>query len=292
MTSTNPDWGDPHTINADLHCHSTVSDGTLTPDALAARAAANGVQMWSLTDHDEVGGLEKASQAARAHGLLFVPGVEVSVTWSGKTLHIVGLRVGFKNSPLSEGLGQVRSGRRERALEMSHQLAKVGIDGVFEGALKYVGNPDLISRTHFARHLVERGVCSDIGDVFQRFLTPGKPGYVPHSWASLTEAVGWIRDSGGVAVIAHPGRYDLTEMQMDELIRQFIELGGQGIEVVTGSHTVDQYRTFAKRSLRHGLKASRGSDFHGPEESRVNLGELPPLPDGCVPIWDNWENVL
>lgn len=293
MIKTKPlNWKDPHGINADLHCHSTLSDGTLEPEVLARRAAANGVQVWSLTDHDEVEGLARAEKAAQEQGLLFVPGVEVSVTWSRKTLHIVGLNVCFRESPLSEGLNAVRSGRTERALEMSRQLEKIGIEGVFEGALRYVSNPRLISRTHFARCLVERGICANTSDVFSRFLTPGKPGYVPHEWASLAQAIGWIKDSGGVAVIAHPGRYDLSPLQMDELIRQFIELGGTGIEVVTGSHTVDQYKVFARQSLKSGLKASRGSDFHDPDESRVNLGDLPALPDGCIPIWDNWEKIF
>ncbi|WP_171035266.1 3',5'-nucleoside bisphosphate phosphatase [Limnobacter alexandrii] len=282
------DWNDPHLINADLHCHSTVSDGTLAPEELAARAAANGVQIWSLTDHDEVGGLARAAKAAAEHNMIFIPGVEISVTWSAVTLHIVGLNVDYENSPLEKGLASVRHGRTERAMEMSRQLEKVGIEGVYEGALKYVGNPNLISRTHFARCLVERKVCTDIREVFERFLTPGKPGYVPHEWASLKQAVDWILDSNGLPVIAHPGRYDLNPMQMDELVEQFVKMGGVGIEVVTGSHTTDQYATYARKSVRSGLKASRGSDFHGPTESRVNLGELPRLPDGCVPIWDNW----
>lgn len=285
-------WGDPHQINADLHCHSTVSDGTLSPEELAARAAAAGVQVWSLTDHDEVGGLARAKAAAQAHGMLFIPGVEISVTWAGKTLHIVGLNVKYENSVLEQSLAQVRSGRLERAKEMSRQLEKVGIDGVYEGALKYVGNPNLISRTHFARCLVERKICTDVRDVFARFLTPGRPGYVPHDWASLRESVEWILASDGIPVIAHPGRYDINELQMDELITQFKNLGGVGIEVVTGSHTIDQYTRYARRALLAGLKASRGSDFHGPEESRVNLGELPRLPDGCVPIWDNWAQLI
>lgn len=286
------DWSDPYDINADLHCHSTTSDGTLSPTELAQRAAANGVQIWSLTDHDELGGLAEAQAAATACGMLFVPGVEISVTWSCTTLHIVGLCVDYIDSPLVEGLASVRAGRTERAMEMGRLLGRVGIDGAYEGALKYVGNPALISRTHFARHLVERGVCTDVRDVFARFLTPGNPGYVPHEWASLPDAVGWILESGGLPVIAHPGRYSLNPLQMDELIDQFVRLGGVGVEVVTGSHTTDQYATFARQSLRSGLKASRGSDFHGPTESRVNLGELPCLPDGCVPIWDNWGKML
>lgn len=291
-TAVQIDWNDPHLINADLHCHSTVSDGTLAPEELAARAAANGVKIWSLTDHDEVGGLARAAAAASVNQLMFVPGVEISVTWSGVTLHIVGLNVDYIDSSLSKGLAAVRSGRTERAKEMSRQLEKAGIQNVYEGALKYVGNPDLISRTHFARCLVERGVCKDIREVFERFLTPGRPGFVPHEWASLKQAVQWILESNGQAVIAHPGRYSLNPMQMDELIEQFKILGGEGIEVVTGSHTVDQYAMYAHKSMRSGLKASRGSDFHGPTESRVNLGELPRLPDGCVPIWDNWARLF
>lgn len=216
LSANQLDWSDPHLINADLHCHSTVSDGTLEPEELAARAAANGVQIWSLTDHDEVSGLARAARAAAEHNLIFIPGVEISVTWSAVTLHIVGLNVQYENSPLEKGLASVRNGRTERAIEMSRQLEKVGIEGVYEGALKYVGNPNLISRTHFARCLVERKVCADIREVFERFLTPGKPGYVPHEWASLKQAVDWILDSNGLPVIAHPGRYDLKPMQMDE----------------------------------------------------------------------------
>lgn len=291
-TSDQINWNDPHTINADLHCHSILSDGTLTPEELAQRAASNGVQIWSLTDHDEVGGLARAAKAAADLNLIFVPGVEISVTWSAVTLHVVGLNVDYVDSSLAKGLASVRSGRNERALEMSHQLEKVGLENVYQGALNYVGNPNLISRTHFARCLVERKVCADIREVFERFLTPGKPGYVPHEWASLRQAVEWILNSNGLPVLAHPGRYDLNSIQMDELVEQFVKLGGVGLEVVTGSHTPDQYVTYARKSMRSGLKASRGSDFHGPLESRVNLGELPRLPDGCVPIWDNWGSLF
>jgi predicted metal-dependent phosphoesterase TrpH len=278
-------------LNVDLHCHSVFSDGVWTPEVLAERAAANGVQVWALTDHDELGGLPRAARAAHEHGLVFIPGVEVSVTWAGKTVHIVGLNIRYHNSPLLDGLNKVRSGRTERAKEMAHLLEKVGVEGAFEGAQKYVGNPALIGRTHFARYLVDSGVCSDVSDVFARFLTPGKPGYVPHEWANLRDAVNWIVDSGGQAVIAHPGRYDLEPMLMDELIRQFKSHGGEGIEVVTGSHREDEYPLFARLAARWGLKASIGSDFHGPQESRVQLGELPRLPEACVPIWGDWPSL-
>jgi predicted metal-dependent phosphoesterase TrpH len=161
----------------------------------------------------------------------------------------------------------------------------VGIHGAFEGALKYVGNPELISRTHFARFLVDAGHCSDVSEVFRRFLTEGKPGYVPHRWAALRDAVGWITRAGGVAVIAHPGRYDFTPTEEYALITEFIGHGGRGIEVVTGSHTVDEFVKYADTALEFGLLASRGSDFHSPAESRIDLGTLPPLPGRLTPVW-------
>lgn len=285
------DWLNPHDINADLHCHSTASDGTLDPEEVALRAAEQQVEIFSLTDHDELGGLAIAREVALGKGIVFVPGVEISVTWAGLTLHIVGLNVDFENGQLPERLRAIRELRTYRAQCMAKDLATVGIADAYEGALQFVKNPSLVSRTHFARFLVSQGYCQDVREVFTRYLVNGKPGYVPTDWASLREAVTWIKEAGGIAVIAHPGRYRLSELQMDTLLDQFIELGGQGIEVVTGSHTVDQYREFAKRAMNKGLKASRGSDFHCPKESRVNLGELPPLPDGCVPIWDNWAHL-
>ncbi|MCE2679632.1 MAG: PHP domain-containing protein [Burkholderiales bacterium] len=281
-------YPDPHLLNADLHCHSNVSDGKLSPAELARVAHENGVRVWALTDHDEIGGIAQAACAAKALGLHFIAGVEISVTWANETLHIVGLNVSPDDNSLLHGLASVRAGREARAREMSGQLALAGIEGAYEGAMKYVGNPDLISRTHFARFLVSQGCCADVSEVFQKYLTPGKPGYVPHQWATLTQAVGWIKAAGGQAVIAHPGRYRLTDLMMHALLEEFKELGGEGIEVVTGSHTVDQYARFAKVSLSYGFKASRGSDFHGPGESRVALGALPALPDGCVPIWHDW----
>ena len=190
-------------LNADLHCHSVVSDGTLTPEALAQRARRNGVELWALTDHDEVGGQHRAAAAARAQGMAYLSGAEISVTFAGETVHIVGLGFDPDNEALQQGLANTRGGRSERAREMAQGLAQVGIAGAYEGALKFVGNPDLISRTHFARFLVEAGVCQDTHEVFRRYLTEGKPGYVPHRWASLGNAVRWITEAGGVAVIAH-----------------------------------------------------------------------------------------
>jgi predicted metal-dependent phosphoesterase TrpH len=274
--------------NFDLHCHSNVSDGVLAPASLAARAKARGVDVWALTDHDEVGGIAEARAAAASLGLPFVPGVEISITWAGQTVHIVGLHVDERNPVLLAGLALTRSGRELRAREMAGQLAAAGIPDAYEGALAYAGNPDLISRTHFARYIIDRGICRDVPSVFRNYLIEGKPGYVPHRWASLQQAVEWIRAAGGTAVIAHPGRYNFDAMAYDALFSEFRDLGGTAIEVITGSHTPDQYEEYAKVAQRYGFLASRGSDFHGPGESRVDLGALPPLPSGVKPVWHDW----
>ena len=273
-------------LNADLHCHSVVSDGTLTPEQLAARAKANGVELWALTDHDEVGGQDRALAAAQANGLKYLTGVEISITFANKTVHIVGLGFDAHDEQLKQGLHQTRGGRGERAKEMSDGLAKVGIHGAYEGALKYAGNHELISRTHFARFLVETGACQDTNEVFRRFLTEGNPGYVPHRWASLKDAVQWIVQAKGMAVIAHPARYGFTPNEEFALFTEFKNHGGQGVEVVTGSHTPAEYVTYADMAKEFDLFASRGSDFHSPSESRIDLGTLPWLPGQLTPVWE------
>ena len=273
-------------INADLHCHSVVSDGTLTPEQLAERAKAHVVQLWALTDHDELGGQQRARDAASALNLDYLAGVEISVTWMGQTIHIVGLGIDADHLGILEGLRRTREGRGDRAQLMAEQLAKVGIPGAYEGALHYAGNHQLISRTHFARFLVEQGICKNTEHVFKNYLVEDKPGYVPHMWATLDDAVAWIKAAGGVAVIAHPGRYSrLNAMQMDELYKHFKDIGGLAIEVITGSHSPDQYQTFGKIAQQYGFLASRGSDFHSPNESHIDLGNLPPLPDHLKPVW-------
>lgn len=274
-----------HLINADLHCHSNVSDGTLTPEAVAERAAANGVALWSLTDHDEIGGQRRAQAAAARLGMAYLPGAEISVTFADKTVHIVGLGFDPDDPQLVQGLADTRNGRERRARDIAAELAKVGIPDAFEGALKFVGNPDLISRTHFARYIVEIGVCADPHDVFKRYLAEGKPGFVPHSWARLGDAVRWITEAGGVAVIAHPGRYDFTPNEEFALFSEFKAHGGRGVEVVTGSHTVAEYARYADMAIEFDLLASRGSDFHDPSESHTDLGSLPDLPGKVTPVW-------
>ena len=276
-------------VNADLHCHSTVSDGTLSPADIAVRAKTNGVDIWALTDHDEISGISVARSAALDLGMHYITGVEISVTWAGKTIHIVGLDFDETNASLVAGLAKTRSGRERRAQDMAADLFnKTGIPDAYRGALKYVGNPDLISRSHFARYLVEIGACENVSDAFKHFLSEGKPGFVPHRWATLTEAVGWIRGAGGVAVVAHPGRYDLTPLAFDAFFNEFKNLGGKAIEVVTGSHTIDQYDEYAKIANRYGFMASRGSDFHAPDENLPDLGQLPALSKDLMPVWHHW----
>ncbi|HEY0879170.1 MAG TPA: 3',5'-nucleoside bisphosphate phosphatase [Zeimonas sp.] len=277
----------PH-IDADLHSHSRVSDGTLTPRELVRRAHASGVQLFSLTDHDHLGGIAEARTEAQRLGLAFVAGVEVSVSWGGETIHVVGLRVDPANRALSDGLALTRSGRDERARAMGEALAAAGIEGAYEGALRHVSNPALVGRTHFARFLVEQRVCGDLREVFRRYLVEGKPGFVAHRWASLDDAVGWILEAGGVAVLAHPARYRLDANGLDALIGEFRALGGSAIEVVCGSHTREDQRRFAAIASARELLASRGSDFHGPDENRIDFGQLPPLPEGLVPVWCDW----
>jgi predicted metal-dependent phosphoesterase TrpH len=273
------------TSHFDLHCHSTRSDGVMQPADVVQRAAARGVKVLALTDHDEVSGLAEARAAAQGSGMRLIDGVEVSVSWQGHTIHVVGLAIDPESEVLLAGLRENRGGRNARAERIAAQLEAAGIPGALEGARAYVTNPELVSRTHFARYLVETGRARSTQAVFDRYLGEGKPGYVPHLWADLAAAVHWITAAGGVPVLAHPGRYKLDETERSALLGNFKDLGGIGVEVVTGSHTPDQYGYWAQRANEYGLLASVGSDFHGPRESYRDLGDLPPLPGGCVPVW-------
>jgi predicted metal-dependent phosphoesterase TrpH len=273
-------------LDVDLHSHSTHSDGLMAPMALAARAASQGVKLFALTDHDELSGLAEARAEAEARGMRFVAGVEISVTWQSDTLHIVGLNIDPQHAGIVEGLSKVRAGRHVRSERIAADLERVGVDGALEGARLHALNPELVSRAHFARYMVERGLVKDTNAAFKRYLTPGKPGYVAHQWATLGEAVDWITAAGGVAVIAHPGRYNLNNREAESLLGAFRDLGGAAVEVVTGSHTKDQYAAWARYAQRFGLKASAGTDFHGPGESRLDFGKLPDLPSGVKPVWE------
>ncbi len=274
----------------DLHCHSTISDGLLSPQDLVAHAASHGVKVLALTDHDDVGGLEAARQAAIQHEIQFVNGVEISVTWKRRTLHIVGLKINPEDLALKNALAEVRIGRDLRAQEIAIGLAKAGIHNAYEGA-KVIANQSIITRIHFARFLVENGHAKDTKTVFKKYLVKGKPGFVDHQWMSLEQAVNLITGSGGSAVIAHPGRYDLGMINMLLLMHEFRSYGGAAIEVVTGSHTPPQYQQFAKIAHQFSLKSSQGSDYHGKGISFMEMGRLPALPSNCIPVWQDWPEI-
>ena len=274
-------------MKLDLHCHSTVSDGALAPAELVRRAAARGVRVLALTDHDELGGLAEARAAADAANIAFIDGVEISVTWRGGTVHIVGLHVDAQHAGLAAGLESLRAGRLRRARDIAESLAAAGIEAALEGALRHARNPSLIGRTHFARYLAEIGVVTGTRGAFKRYLTPGRPGYVQHRWAVLADAVGWIVAAGGAAVIAHPGRYGLSDAAMKELIDEFRAAGGSAIETVCGSHSVGQTREFSALAAHCGLAVSCGSDFHAPEEG-AELGSLPAPDAGARTVWADW----
>ncbi|BAL24551.1 3',5'-nucleoside bisphosphate phosphatase [Azoarcus sp. KH32C] len=272
-------------INADLHCHSTVSDGWLTPTDVVRRAAANSVALLALTDHDEVGGIDEACGEALRLGVRLLPGVEISVTFLKETVHVVGLGIDHRDRQLLEGLESVRSGRVQRARKMSAALDAAGIHGTFEGASRLARNPAMVGRAHFARYIVSTGLMPDVSTVFQYYLARGKPGYVEHEWASLDDAVRWIRGAGGVAVLAHPARYRLSTDELHRLLDRFVACGGEGIEVVAGAHTEAETVKFAAIARRWGLLASRASDFHGEGESSVDLGRSSNLPPDLTPVW-------
>lgn len=272
-------------MNADLHSHSTASDGLVSPSELVRRAHANGVTLFSLTDHDETRGLAEAAATAAEVGMDFVTGVEISVSWGPETIHVVGLNIAPEHESIAAGLAWVRGSRGRRARRIAEQLESIGVRDALAGAMRHVENPDLISRSHFARFLVERGYGRDTQSVFRNYLVRGKPGYVPHEWTSLGDAIRWIRDAGGIAVVAHPGRYKLSTAEMKTFLEEFREHGGDAIEVITGSHSAAQYAEYAQIARRMDFAASRGSDWHGPGESHVDLGRLPALADDLKPVW-------
>ena len=277
------------TLRYDLHCHSTLSDGVLSPSDVVRRAAARGVDVLALTDHDEIAGVAEAAEAARDAGIGLVPGSELSVNWQDLTVHVLALNVDPEDPALLAGLDSIRSGRTGRARRIGASLAAAGIKGAYEGALRHVTSEQLVSRTHFARYLVEAGYERDVKDVFRHYLVPGKPGYVEHEWTSLPQAISWIHGAGGVAVLAHPGRYKVDgSAGLKRLLGDFRDAGGDAIEVLSPSHTAAQAAEFATHARLHGFAASTGSDYHGPGESWLDLGDLPPLPAGVEPVWERW----
>ena len=273
-------------VEYDLHSHSIASDGTLTPVELVQQAHAAGVQVLALTDHDTTDGIAAACTTADELGLQLVPGVEVSVSWQSMTAHILGLNIDPQCSALQSGLQRLQAARDWRAGEIGRRLGKAGIPGTFDGAAALTRGR-IVSRTHFARFLVQQGHARNLREVFKRYLVHGKPGHVSGEWASLEEALDWIRQAGGLAVIAHPARYRMTASKLRRLVGEFRELGGAGLEVVSGSHTRANIHSMAALARTEDLLASRGSDYHGPENPWVKLGNLAELPAGCVPVWES-----
>lgn len=274
--------------NFDLHNHSTRSDGLLSPTELIELAARNGVDAIALTDHDTTAGLAEAAAAARAHGVHLVPGVEISVSWGDTTVHVVGLAIDPEAPALADGLKRISDGRFERGGRIAARFDELGIRNTLDGALELAGGPAKLSRAHFARHLVRHGHVKHTQAAFDKYLGKGRPAYVAHRWTTLENAVSWIRAAGGTAVLAHPGRYDLKPMMRSELLQAFRALGGEAIEVVTGSHRPEEYALWRREALEHGFMASRGADYHGPGESPHEPGKLPPLHASLTPVWSQW----
>lgn len=270
----------------DLHSHSTASDGTLTPDDLVRHAAALGVTTLALTDHDTTAGIGEARESAHELGVELVAGVEISVSWQGGTVHVLGLNVDADDQAMQLGLSRLREYRVWRAEEIGRRLAKAGIEDAFEGARRHARGA-IVGRTHFAHFLVEQGHAKTPRDVFKRFLVRGKPGHIRGEWAELDEAMGWIRGAGGQAVIAHPARYPMSSGKLRRLLDEFRGLGGAGLEVVSGSHAPEENRRMAQLAQRYELLASRGSDYHGPENPWIELGRIEALPAACRPIWES-----
>ena len=271
----------------DLHCHSNASDGALSPADLLSRAAAQGVDVLALTDHDGTEGIAEAREAAAALPLTLIAGVEISVTWGANTVHIVGLNIETDNPTLQTGLTRLRDYRRGRAQEIGKRLEKAGISGAYQGARQYASET-MLGRMHFAQFLVENGYAKDTREVFKKFLVRNKPGYVPGDWADLEDALNWIHVAGGQAVIAHPARYKMTATKLRRLISEFKELGGAGFEGCSGLQHADEIRHLATLANKYELLASCGSDFHSPAQSWTELGKISPLPASVTPIWSTW----
>ena len=270
----------------DLHSHSLASDGSLSPAELVAAAHAGGVDVLALTDHDTTDGLVEAGQCADQLGLQLVPGVEISVSWQSQTIHVLGLGIDPACEALQAGLSGLREFRNWRAEEIGRRLARAGIPGCYEGARK-LARGSIVGRTHFAHHLVAGGHARSARHVFKRFLVNNKPGYVSGNWASLEDTLSWIDRAGGLAVVAHPARYRMTASKLRHFLNEFRECGGIGMEVISGSHTHDNITAMAALCRNQEMLASCGSDYHGPENPWIKLGQLPPLPASCVPVWES-----
>jgi len=274
----------------DLHSHSTASDGSLSPTELVQRAAERGIHMLALTDHDTTAGIAEAQQAAaeQTPALHLIPGVEISVTWNSYVIHVVGLNINIHHAELQQGLQDIRVKREQRAHKMAQQLEKVGFKDAYAGAKTFSRDGALISRTHFARYIVQQGRASSVNKVFRHYLVHGKPGYVKTQWADLDAAVHWINSAGGVAAVAHPARYKMTRTQLKKMLTAFKACGGKALEVVSGTHSRDDNFQMAQLAQHFDLLASKGSDYHGASHFWLQLGNIEALPKGCTAVWEHF----
>jgi len=271
---------------ADLHTHTTASDGHLDPHELLAGAHAAGVQLLAITDHDTLAGYAELDRDL-APDCRIVPGIELSTTWRKIAIHVVGLNIDLKNPALLAGVASQSSARHERAQLIAMRLEKLGFRDVLSGAAQLAGSAG-ISRPHFARHLVESGQVRSMQDAFRKYLGPGKAGDIRETWAPLDDVISWIKDAGGVAVLAHPAKYKLTNLKLEELTQDFRRAGGDALEVISGLQDINLTNRLGRLALRHGLQASCGSDFHQPGQSWARLGAVAALPRDCVPVWEAW----
>lgn len=269
----------------DLHCHSTASDGSLTPTEVILRAKQQGVTALSLTDHDTINGQAEAAKAAALNKINYIPGIELSTTWENKCFHIVGLNIDPDNTVLNTGIKDLQMLRAERAKKIALKLQKKRIPDAYEAVIK-AANGGMVTRAHFANFLLAQKYVSTLQEAFDRYLGAGKPAFVSTIWADLEAAVSWINQAGGIAVVAHPMRYRMTASWMKRFLTYFTQVGGQGIEVVTGRSTPDEIRRTMIYASQYNLVASQGSDFHTPDNKWVELGRLAPLPENIKPVWE------
>lgn len=272
-------------LKYDLHCHSSFSDGALTPSEVILRAKEQGVTTLALTDHDTVAGLAEAQQAAEQQALDFIPGIELSCLWSNKTFHVLGLNIDPSNAEILTGTQQLQEIRLERAKKIADKLAKNKIPGAF-AAVQVAAGVGMITRPHFANFLLENNHVSSIQNAFDRYLGQGKSAFVNTQWVEMENAIHWINSAGGVAVVAHPMRYKLTASWMRRFLSAFKEMGGQGIEVITARSNPDEIRRTIHFAQQFELYGSVGSDFHTPKNQWVELGRLASLPINIKPVWE------
>ncbi|EAR55703.1 putative metal-dependent phosphoesterase [Photobacterium sp. SKA34] len=273
----------------DLHSHTTASDGRLTPQELVRRAVDMRVDILAITDHDTVAGLHEAHTVIEQEALpiTLINGIEISTVWQNFDIHIVGLNIDPQNPTLVAFIEQQVERRLERAKEIGARLEKNKMPGAFEGAAKLAGDAS-ITRAHFARWIVEQGYAKTMQAVFKKFLTRGNPGYVPPNWCTIADAIDVIHAAGGKAVIAHPGRYNMTAKWLKRLIQHFIEAGGDGMEVSQPQQAPQERRTLGDYAIQFNLLASQGSDFHY-QSPWTELGRNLWLPKDVPAIWHDWD---